>query len=294
MFSSEVNLLWTVFIGTLVFVALGGSLVLLIVFNQRRSIRYQQKMLAELSMREEALKSEVKERKRAQEIARDLSNKVIEVQEEERRRVSRELHDGIIQLLSSIQLRLGLTDGTRPSRKSFQPEEIKKVSALMERAVDEVRRISHDLRPSVLDDLGLVSALRSLCEEFSEKTRIPVDLHLPDPPGRLPKRAELALFRICQEAFNNVEKHSRARQVSLLIKQQDSDVLAVVHDDGRGFGPDSLKGRGSSRSGLGLAGMRERALAIGGTVSIESTPKAGTTIEVRIPLESSRRNGRPK
>lgn len=282
------------FIGTLVFVTLGGSLVLLIVFHQRRSIRYQQKMLGELRLREEALKAEVVERKHAQEIARDLSTRVIEAQEEERRRVSRELHDGIIQLLSSIQLRLGLTDGTRVSKRSFQQDEIKKVSKLMENAIHEIRRISHDLRPSVLDDLGLVSALRTLSEEFSRKTNVFVNLQLPDPLERFPNKIELVLFRICQEALTNTEKYAEARNVTLSIERQESDIITRVHDDGRGFNPQSLPGRTDSLSGLGLAGMRERALSVGGTVTIESQPETGTTIEVRIPLELPQKNTHSK
>ncbi len=213
-------------------------------------------------------------------MVRRLSNRIIMAQEDERRRVALDLHDGIIQLLSSIQFRL---QSGRKSKSRFRITDVHEATGLLDKAIGEVRRIAHNLRPSVLDDLGLAAALRSMCEEFSRNSGIAVDFQYPRNASRLPQNVELTLFRTIQEAFNNIEKHSRATRVSLAVEERDGYVHATVQDNGVGL-KRSLGRRGQdSKKGMGLDGMKERVQFLGGSVEITSKPRRGVTVSISIP-----------
>jgi signal transduction histidine kinase len=228
------------------------------------------------------------QRKEADEALRRLPQRILEAQESERRRVSRELHDSVNQLLASVRFRLqSIEDRIPRGAEALQlQQETGKTKRLLEYALSEVRRISHNLRPSELDDLGLVPAIRAAGEEFSVRSGIKWELEtgaaLPD---RLPAATELSVYRIFQESLNNVERHARAGRVQVQLTLEAGHMKLRIRDDGIGFDPDQkLRGR-RGRPGIGLENIRERAAFIQGELSIGSAPGQGTEITLRIPLE---------
>jgi signal transduction histidine kinase len=210
-------------------------------------------------------------------IARDALRRVVEGQELERRRLSRELHDETGQALTSILL------GLRSLEESLETDDARAATAglreLVVATLQDVRRLAVELRPSVLDDFGLVAALEHLTASFQEQTGIQVDLGVALGEGRLPGEVETALYRIVQESLTNVVKHARARRVSISMTRMQHSVKAVVEDDGQGFDPENTR-----EGGFGLVGMRERLSLLGGRLRVESRPGAGTTIAVDVPL----------
>lgn len=223
------------------------------------------------------------ERLHAQEALRQLTSRVIEAQETERKRISRELHDSIGQMLSSVKFRLHAAI-ERGAKQTEIAHTLHEVQMLLEKTLQEVRRISQNLRPSVLDDLGLAAAVRSLTEEFEKQTHIPVLLKLDELPERLPSEIELVLFRIIQEAMTNVQRHAQATQLVVTVDHRDGTLRVSIRDNGRGFDPPAMETKPGVERGLGLDSIEERAASIGGSVRIESLPGKGTDIIVQIPL----------
>jgi PAS domain S-box-containing protein len=230
---------------------------------------------------------DVTERRRV-EAARDDLRRLVRVQEDERRRIARELHDTVSQLLTALLL------GIRAVRDAGP------LSPLALTRLDDLQRVAHELgrsarnlavrlRPTVLDDLGLEPALGQLVGEWSAQTGLAIDFQTAGlESARLPAEVETVLYRVVQEALTNVAKHARAQQVSVVVSRHNGYVTAVVEDDGVGFDP---KSAGSDR--LGLIGMYERVALVGGELDIESTPGAGTTTIARVPVvDSNGRNGR--
>jgi two-component system NarL family sensor kinase len=216
---------------------------------------------------------------------RKLSGLVIEAQEAERRRIAADLHDSVNQLLSTVTFRIGIIAEQMSGANRELTEELEKVKLLLAKGIEEIHRISEGLRPSELDALGLASALRSLCGEFQEKAGLALNFDLELSPKRLPDTVELTLFRIIQEALNNIEKHSGASQATLRLKQNISCLQLTIRDNGRGLEPASGKAKPSKKkAGMGLLNMRERTAFLGGTFHIRSTADKGTEIVVRIPL----------
>jgi signal transduction histidine kinase len=209
-------------------------------------------------------------------IARDSLRRVVETQELERRRLARELHDETGQALTSILLGLkALEERTEDASASASIEELREIVVS---TLQDVRRLAVELRPSALDDFGLVAALERLAESFAEQSGISVDFQAALADERLPEEAETALYRIVQESLTNVVKHARARRVSILLTRKDGAVKAVVEDDGQGFDPEA------PGDGFGLVGMQERLALLGGRLEIESTPEAGTTVAAEVPV----------
>jgi signal transduction histidine kinase len=210
-------------------------------------------------------------------VARDAVARVVDAQELERRRLARELHDETGQALTSILL------GLRAVEEAGSEAEAREATAhLREQVVEtlhDVRRLAVELRPKALDDFGLVPALERLVETFSEQTGIPVELETVLGDTRLPAPVETALYRIVQEAFTNVIKHSRASRVSVLITRKRDSVAAVIEDDGVGFSPDLVRD-----GGLGLVGIRERIALLDGRLTVESEPEHGTSLVVEVPV----------
>jgi signal transduction histidine kinase len=210
-------------------------------------------------------------------IARDSLRRVVETQELERRRLARELHDETGQALASILLGLkALDEKTDDAGARASIEELRE---LVVATLQDVRRLAVELRPSALDDFGLVAALERLADSFAEQSGISVDFQAALPDERLPDEAETALYRIVQESLTNVVKHAQARRVSILLTRADGVVKAVVEDDGRGFDPGS-----TNDDGYGLVGMRERLALLGGRLEIESARDAGTTVAAEVPV----------
>ena len=226
--------------------------------------------------------TDITERKLAERARRELSRRILNVQEAERKRVARELHDGITQLLSAAKYRLNLS--ARQNASATQ-KSLEQVRQLLAKAITEVRLISRNLRPSELDDLGLPAALRSLAHEFQTRYRIPVQCRC-GIQDRLPSEVEMALYRIAQEALTNVVKHARATQVELAVAGGHSQASLTVRDNGKG-----LPSHERSRPGVGwgLKNMRERASLLGGSFSVSTAPGNGTALFVNIPLVN--RNG---
>lgn len=220
---------------------------------------------------------------------RDLTNKTIDFQEDERKRVSRELHDGINQLLVSVSYKLDTTINKIKQHKPLKMatnivDTINDASNILNSTMQEVRRISRDLRPSLLDDLGLNAALESLCNDFSERTGIDFELSNDCTKKRLPQEIETAFYRIVQEALTNIEKHAlSAKHVILTIKKTRKKVTLNISNDGIGFDESTLDQTNPDR-GLGLRNMRDRTELLEGFMIVDSSPEKGTSVNVRIPL----------
>ncbi|OGO45682.1 MAG: ATPase [Chloroflexi bacterium RBG_16_63_12] len=205
---------------------------------------------------------------------------VIGAQEEERKRIARELHDSTSQSLTSLMVGLrALSDACDSPDVRQRSEELRVVAA---HTLDEVHELSLQLRPSVLDDLGLPSALERYVADCRRRYHLQIDLAIHGlGERRLPPEVETALYRIVQEALTNVARHARATTASVLLEQRDGMVRAIIEDDGRGFDPATT---GKSEQRLGLYGIRERAELLGGKLTIESEPGRGASLFVEIPL----------
>jgi signal transduction histidine kinase len=241
---------------------------------------------AEITTRNEKLTSEIVERKIAQDRLQNLSHKIVHLQEEERRRVSRELHDGINQLLVSVKYKIENFEEKLNQNMEQALSDIKKADIFLDEAISEVRRVSHDLRPSVLDDLGLVPAINNLVRRFSERNLIDVQLNGVDESfDRLPTDVETAMYRIVQEAMMNIEKHANASHVSININRTDSNVTIRIEDNGDGFSMQNALRKSDSTRSMGLRNMRERIELLQGTFFIHSDIGKGTFLEVKAPLK---------
>jgi len=212
-----------------------------------------------------------------------LLKQVMSAREEEQRRISRDLHDGIGQPLTSLLLGLRATAEV-PTLEEARARlgELRGITASL---LDEVRRLARGLRPSVLDDLGLAAVLERCAADYTKAHGIAVDVYAPElAMARLPAEVETALYRIAQETLTNVLKHAAAKAVSLVVRRESSGVHLTVEDDGRGFDNDALLQAPGAGKGLGLLDIRERASLLNGSVTLESRPGSGTTVHVCIPL----------
>jgi len=228
--------------------------------------------------------TDLTEARRSEERLRALSHRLVDVQETERRRVALELHENISQLTYAILMRCDTLAKKLPARACASRTELLKLRDLLDQATEDVRRIAHDLRPSALDDLGLLPVLRKACEQFGQRTHLPPDLAGVRKIPRLPALVETALYRMLQEVLKNIEQHAHARHVTVGLRQQGGLVQLAITDDGIGFDPDRRPALRNRRIGLGLLGLRERVEMVGGHLTIESTPGHGTTIRARIPV----------
>ena len=210
-------------------------------------------------------------------VSRDAVRRAVDAQELERARLARELHDETGQALTSILL------GLKPLEQAADSDEgreaVASVRELVVSTLQGVRRLAVELRPSALDDFGLVPAVERLADTFREQSGLHVDFEAQLGEARLPSEAETTLYRVIQEALTNIVKHADASRVSILLQRTGSDALAVVEDDGSGFDP-----RFPRDDALGLAGMRERLALAGGRLRIESTAGAGTTVVAEVPV----------
>jgi PAS domain S-box-containing protein len=232
---------------------------------------------------------DVTERKRVEEELRRLPRRITEAQEAERLRVARELHDGVDQVIASATMRLRRVQDTLSPQNPAAGEILSRCHKLLVQALEETRRIAHNLRPNDLDELGLSAACRNLCKELQARTGLAAKCQFTRFDRLLPPQVDLGLFRIVQEALNNVEKHAGAKLVRLRIAIQREAVVLKIQDDGRGFDPANPKAAEGARRGIGLSSLRERASALGGTCEVISNPSQGTAINVRVPIPKGRR-----
>ncbi|MBI3945708.1 MAG: GAF domain-containing sensor histidine kinase [Armatimonadetes bacterium] len=211
----------------------------------------------------------------------ELLQRVIAAQEEERKRVARELHDHTGQSLTSLIIGLRTLDSVQSVEEVRAA--IREMRAHAGQALEELHHLAFELRPSVLDDLGLVAALQRYAEDFGRRTGVRMEVELDPPEGaRLAPAVEIALYRIVQEALTNVAKHAEAKTASVLLHLRGSSLLLIIEDDGKGFEvPDFAQSEGKH---FGLMGMQERVNLLGGKLTVESSPGSGTTVYVEVPL----------
>jgi len=225
--------------------------------------------------------------RRSEELLRTLTHRVVQVQEAERGHLALELHDTITQMLCGVLIRTQMLVDKLPARNKPAKHEANELREIILRTVEEVERISRNLRPSVLDHLGLVAGLHATSTEFANRTGVLVTMICVQLTVRLPADTELALYRVLQETLHNVEKHASARHVTVRLTKPGSFVQLTINDDGIGFDPNHRLVRRKGKGGFGLLGMRERAAYAGGILKVKSIRRVGTEIEIRIPLPPS-------
>ena len=245
--------------------------------------RTEQLALANSQLREEVLQHDRVEQQRL-----DLVRRIVGTQEEERRRISRELHDQLGQLLTALRLRLeNLKQAPNPDTSDQTVQELIETTKHLEAEIDF---LAWELRPSMLDDLGLGEALENYAREWAQHTGISSTTHVRGAGGeRLSWLLETNLYRIAQEALNNIAKHSGATKVEIILETKPDQIVLIVEDNGRGFAPEekaNLKGRG-----IGLVGVRERVKLMNGTLEIESADGKGSTLFARIPARYASEDG---
>lgn len=218
-----------------------------------------------------------------------LSHRILQAQEDERQRVARELHDEAAQALTSLLVHLRLLERSQtPEQAQQRVHELRELTA---QALEEVRRVALDLRPKILDDLGLIAALGWRVDELNADGHAKATLRVEGVTERLPRTVELVFYRVAQEAMNNAARHAEANTVTLTLARR-ADLLSLeIVDDGKGFDPaaklgDKYDAVTHSTGGLGLAGIRERMSMIGGTGEIESSPGQGTRVAVTVSLSA--------
>jgi len=231
------------------------------------------------AMAEELAHTEELRRER-ESLRRQLMEKVISTQEEEHRRIARELHDSTSQNLTSLLV--GLRVMETYCQQCAAQSKVSDLRQVASQTLDEVHDISMRLRPRVLDDLGLAAALERLASEWQARYKIPVDVVI-QLSERLPGEMETAIYRIVQETLTNIARHAQARSASIVVERRGDIVRAIVEDDGIGFDVNADHGERH----LGLLGMRERAELLNGILTVESSPERGTSIFIEIPLHPS-------
>lgn len=216
---------------------------------------------------------------RAQQELKELSARLVSAQEEERRAISRELHDEVGQSLSALLMEAGNAAAIVPPDSNEVRRHVESIKKLAEASVSIIRNMTLLLRPSMLDDFGLVPALEWQAREVSKRTGLRVQVNAEDAADELPDDLRTCIYRVVQEALHNCARHAQARTVKVVVRQERSKIFLSVEDDGHGF--DARRVRG-----LGLVGMEERVSHLGGEFAIHSEPGAGTRLDVELPLAS--------
>jgi two-component system, NarL family, sensor histidine kinase UhpB len=206
---------------------------------------------------------------------RESAHRALMVQEGERQRIARELHDEVGQTLTGVMLQVESLAAVIPDERREQLNELRETAR---QGTEDVRRIARRLRPEALEDLGLQSALAALAGRIGEQAHIPIGRHL-DPQIGLSEQQELVVYRVAQEALTNVARHAKAERAHLRLERDESHALLIVRDDGRGLDP------GARSSSHGIRGMRERAMLIGAELAIGPAPGRGTEVKLTIPLD---------
>jgi PAS domain S-box-containing protein len=237
--------------------------------------RYYTVILRDITLRkqaEDALKQSQRE-------LRELSARVLEAREEEKTRLARELHDELGQLLTALKMDLGWLRERLPPDADLTARAAE-MSGLLDRTVHSTRRISADLRPLMLDDLGLVDAASWLVDDFAKRSGVACRIDLPEGLPDISKAVATAVYRAIQESLTNIARHAGASSAWVMLAVEDGAIQVEVEDDGRGIAPEDLA---KARS-LGLKGMRERIAHLGGSLDIARAPRGGTRLRLRVPL----------
>ena len=241
---------------------------------------------AELSHALARLKSEMAERERAESQLRRLSLRLMTLQDEERRRIARDLHDTAGQTLAAMKMSVALIRKINSSAPGLQPL-IDDLEALIDEALQEVRTTSYLLHPPLLDEAGIASAARWFVEGFARRSGIAVQCDIPEAMERPSRACELVLFRLLQESLTNVHRHSQASAATIRLRREGDQCELEVSDNGKGISEEQLRRRDSSpnKAGVGIAGMRERVRELGGSIEIQSL-HPGTSIRAALPVAS--------
>jgi signal transduction histidine kinase len=245
-----------------------GVGVLLAAFTIRRTLRL-----------ENELQERYHEGMRARGELKELSARLVSAQEEERRAISRELHDEVGQSLSALLMEAGNAAASVPQDSAVVRRHVESIKKLAEASVNVIRNMTLLLRPSMLDDFGLVPALEWQAREVSKRTGLRVHVAAEETAGELPDEHKTCIYRVVQEALHNCARHAQARSVRVVVRQEPLKILFSVEDDGHGF--DARRVRG-----LGLVGMEERVNHLGGAFEVESRPGKGTKVAVELPMAS--------
>lgn len=211
-----------------------------------------------------------------------LSSRTLHAQEEERRRIARELHDETAQELTALLVRIRLAAGG--SREPATRERLAELRASTARILAGVRRVARELRPTILDDLGLIEAVRAHAQEISLRAKLQIEVTADDATDRLDPSCELALYRVVQEALSNIVKHAGAKRVAVRFERRNGTLHATIADNGCGFDAAKMAVPLPSGQGLGLVGMRERLALVGGTLEVDTFPGGGTVVRAFVPL----------
>jgi PAS domain S-box-containing protein len=222
--------------------------------------------------------------RRSREELRELSAAAHSIREQEQRRMAREIHDELGQSLTALKMDVAWMLGNLSAGSPSLTEKLDTMQAQLDETVAATRRISADLRPLMLDDLGLIPAAEWLAQTFSERSGIPCKLHIRPPDIELAEPHASTLYRILQESLTNVARHAKASEVDVVIEQTDGALTLSVKDDGRGFSQAEAR----AQKTYGLLGVRERTLLLGGDASVTSEPGRGTTVDVRIPVKAGK------
>jgi two-component system sensor histidine kinase UhpB len=212
---------------------------------------------------------------------RELSQRLIEVQELERQHLARELHDEIGQILSTISVSLRANMQVCHCVGKDQHEEN---ISIIDQAIEQVRNLALDLRPSMLDDIGLVATMRWCAERQARRANFELDFVAESTGEPLPAKLQITCYRVAQEALTNIVRHAKARLVTLEFRQSENDVAILIRDDGVGYDQAEVQQRIASGTSFGVRGMQERVELLGGIVKVESLPEVGTTIRVHLPV----------
>jgi len=215
---------------------------------------------------------------------RRLSTRLLTTQEAERRRIATELHDEVGHALILIKLRVGVVRKALRDDQADARDDCQHLAQAIDQLIEDIRRLTRELRPTVLEDLGLAGALRWLADSCGQGGQLAVTASVTDVDALVGADAQMVLYRIVQEALTNVRKHAQARRVALNVARHEDRLAVVVEDDGRGFDATAVAARGAADRGLGLATMAERARMLGGSLAIASAMGKGTRITLRVPV----------
>jgi signal transduction histidine kinase len=267
-------------------VRLGFFLIVIFLLSQLRKMNNQ--LEAKVLEQTKELRNEVNERKRANEGLRALSAHLQTVREEERQTIARELHDELAQTLTGVKMELATLNDLLPNdtqTNGFEPllNKIQAMENTVDASIGSVRRIMTDLRPVILDRLGLIPAIEWLVEEFRTKSKVACLFSLPGEDFQLDKERSTAIFRILQESFNNIARHAQASKVKLEMYIEEGTLYLEINDDGRGAAEAAMQNPKS----FGITGMRERALLLGGALDIRGEGGKGTSVLLRMPLREA-------
>jgi two-component system NarL family sensor kinase len=259
-------------------------------FGAARDITVPEQM--EVDLREAHSKLEMRVRQRTEELEkvrgdlRDLSAKLLQLQDEERRRIARDLHDSAGQTLTVLGMNLGQLEQLAESGNGQFTEKLQEAQELLQRVTQEIRTTSYLLHPPLLDESGIAAALRWYVDGLNQRTPLKIDLSISEDFIRLPRETELAMFRIVQESLSNVLRHSGSDVAKIRIRRLDNRVTLEVEDQGRGIAAEKLADINEGGSGVGVRGMRDRVRHLNGEMKLEATD-SGTTVSISLPDRGS-------